>query len=80
VSRSHVPFSFWLGALVGVVAIGLAAITPVWPEWIEVTLGVDPDRGFGTAEWLVVALLFAVGSSLVCVSTLGWRGSVSEGR
>jgi len=32
-----------------------AAITSVWPDWIE-AFGWDPDHGDGSAEWAFVAV------------------------
>lgn len=32
-----------------------AALTAVWPNWIELLGLGDPDRGNGYAEWAVVA-------------------------
>jgi hypothetical protein len=37
-----------------------AGVTLIWPDWIETTLGVDPDSGSGTAEWAVVIVLAAI--------------------
>ena len=34
----------------------LGAGTVVWPDWLELLTGLDPDRGQGWAEWLVAAL------------------------
>jgi hypothetical protein len=37
-----------------------AGITLIWPDWIETTIGVDPDSGSGTAEWAVIIVLAAI--------------------
>lgn len=47
---------------VGVVAFAVAMLTLLLPEWLEVTFGLDPDEGTGSAEQAVTAgagLLFA---------------------
>ena len=51
-----------LSALLG----ALTVLTAVWPDWIEGLLGVDPDGGTGTVEWLIVAAL-AVATVVVAV-------------
>lgn len=52
----------------------LFVATLVWPEWIEMTFGVDPDHGDGSLEWLIlgVTALCAIGASLR--ARAGWRG------
>jgi hypothetical protein len=61
--------------------IGLAVLstllfvaTVAWPEWIEVIFGVEPDRGDGSLEWLImgVTALCAIGALLRAYGD--WRG------
>ena len=43
----------WLAAL-------LAAVTGLWPDWIELVWHTDPDHHSGSTEWgLVIALMLA---------------------
>jgi hypothetical protein len=47
------------------VALGvISAVTLVWPDWIELVFGADPDGGNGGAEWGVV-LGFAAAALIV---------------
>ena len=49
-----------LAVLTGV----LGLVTAVWPDWIEIVFGVEPDQGSGALEWGLVVALFA--ASAVC--------------
>lgn len=56
---------FWVEAASAWLSLALAVLTLLWRNWIEVAFGFDPDRGSGSAEWLIAAasagatLLFA---------------------
>ena len=64
---------FWLesalGSFTGVVTI----VTIFWHDWIEAVFGVDPDKGNGTAEWLVVLILLVITLTLAAVARVEWR-------
>jgi hypothetical protein len=57
---------FWAECSLAALAAVLAVLTAVWPNWIELLFGADPDGGDGSAEWgivatlVVVAIIFAV--------------------
>jgi hypothetical protein len=51
-------------------AFVLLGLTLVWPRWIELVFGVDPDGGSGALEWLIVLVSSTV---LLAASTLAWR-------
>lgn len=56
----------WL--LVEVVLAGLsgvlAAVTFVWPDWIELVFRVNPDGGNGWLEWAVAGSLLLASAAL----------------
>ena len=48
-----------VSGVLAAVATSAAAVTVAVPEWIEDAFGVDPDRGSGAVEWMIVGLLLA---------------------
>ncbi|MBV9097895.1 MAG: hypothetical protein JO079_07550, partial [Frankiaceae bacterium] len=58
--RNRVSVESALGLVAGLVAL----VTIVWPDWIELLTGVDPDHHNGSIEWVVAAALFAVAAAL----------------
>jgi len=66
-------FRFWLESVFGSCAGVLAVVTIFWRDWIEAVFGVDPDKGNGTAEWLVVLILLAVALALAAAARGEWR-------
>lgn len=71
--RSGLRHRFWLESVLGSVA-GLAAITTLLRhDWLEVVSGMDPDRGNGTAEWLVLLVLLVLTVALAAGARHEWR-------
>jgi hypothetical protein len=66
---------FWLESLLGSITGVIAIITLFWHDWIETIFGVDPDKGNGSAEWLVVLILLAVTLTLANGARLEWRSA-----
>ncbi len=64
---------FWLESVFGSFTGALAIVTIFWHDWIETVFGVDPDRGNGTAEWLVVLILLMITLTLAAVARIEWR-------
>jgi hypothetical protein len=51
--------------------MGLLAI--VWPEWIELVFGIDPDGGSGALEWGLAAILFTLAVTAGAMAARGAR-------
>lgn len=51
----------------------LAALTMVWPDWIEEIFGVDPDRHSGLLEWMIVVGLAVVSVVSGILARVEWR-------
>jgi len=47
--------------------------TLVQRDWIEIVIGVDPDQGNGTLEWLIVGALLVVTITLFTLASYEWR-------
>jgi hypothetical protein len=63
-----------------VVAAALALLTAVWPDWIEMLLGVDPDGHSGAVEWAIVFALAVIAAALGVSARVQWvRGSIGTG-
>jgi apolipoprotein N-acyltransferase len=55
----------------------LFVITLVWHDWIEIIFGVDPDRGNGWLEWLIVLVAFGLTLAFSVSARQEWRRSAS---
>jgi len=44
----------------------LAAVTVVWPAWLEAVSPLEPDAGTGEAEWWIV-LVLALGAVVLAI-------------
>jgi hypothetical protein len=72
-------YRFWLESVFGSITGILTVVTLFWHDWIEVIFRVDPDKGSGSAEWLVIVLLLLVTVTLAVAARIEWRRTqVSE--
>jgi hypothetical protein len=62
-----------VGALFGLLAGVLGAVTLISHDWIETVFGVDPDAGSGAVEDLIVVVCFAVSLVGFRLAWVGWQ-------
>jgi|tagenome__1003787_1003787.scaffolds.fasta_scaffold20859561_3 hypothetical protein len=67
---------YWIEVALAVVAAGFAALTLITREWIELLLGVDPDKGNGALEWAIVIALFVASAALALIAR--WEQKASH--
>jgi hypothetical protein len=72
----HFTWRFWVEGVAAGAASLLLVVTLVWPTWIELVFGMDPDSGNGVVEWLtvLVAAICSLASSALALRE--WRGSL----
>ncbi len=64
---------FWIEAALALLTGFLALITPIFPDWIELISGWDPDQHDGSVERLIVIGLFIVCAALFGLAFTEWR-------
>jgi hypothetical protein len=64
---------FWIEMVLGSIGGILCVITPIWPDWIEILTGWDPDRHDGSVEWLISGGLLIVTAILLGLAAVEWR-------
>jgi DMSO/TMAO reductase YedYZ heme-binding membrane subunit len=77
---SGLRYRFWLESILGSITGVVAVVTVFWHDWIEAVLGVDPDKGNGSAEWLVVLILLILTVALAVGARLEWHRTQLAGR
>ena len=70
---SSLRYRFWLESIFGSITGVVAVVTLFWHDWIEAVFGVDPDKGSGSAEWLVVSILLFLAVALAVGARLEWH-------
>jgi len=66
-------YRFWLESILGSITGVVAVVTLFSHDWIEAVFGVDPDKGSGSAEWLVVLILLLLTVAFAAGARLEWR-------
>jgi hypothetical protein len=51
---------FWDETIMAAACGILFILTLVWPRWLELVFGFDPDHGSGAAEWAVTGVILAL--------------------
>jgi hypothetical protein len=64
---------FWVAVVASGCSSLLFIVTLGWPEWIELWFGVDPDRGNGSVEWLIVSLSAVAAIIVFAIAAMEWR-------
>jgi hypothetical protein len=59
---------FWIEVALAVIAAGLAILTLITREWIELLFGIDLDKGSGALEWAIVIALFVASAALALIA------------
>jgi hypothetical protein len=72
-------YRFWLESILGSLTGMVAVVTLFRHDWIEAVFRVDPDKGNGSAEWLVVSILLFLAVALAVGARLEWhRAQLAE--
>jgi len=64
---------FWVEAALAVASAALLVLTLLWYDWVELILGVQPDRGDGSLEWLLLVVLLVATSANSALARREWR-------
>jgi hypothetical protein len=68
---------FWVEVALGSLTAALVLVTLVWPQWIEMIFGVEPDGGNGSLEWAVVGALSLTTICFLLLARAEWRRAVT---
>lgn len=70
---TQVPRRFWLELGLAGFSAFLLLLTLVTREWVELIFRVDPDRGNGSFEWLVVVTALVATVTFSMLARLEWQ-------
>jgi hypothetical protein len=74
--RQKTSFRFRVELIAGMTSLVMAAVTWLWPRWIEAVLALSPDAGNGETEWALTGGLLLVAAILfirLASSGAAWR-------
>jgi hypothetical protein len=72
-TRKNFRHRFWIESVFALATGILALVTPVFPDWIEVLTGWDPDQHDGSVERYIVVGLFIITVILFALAFTEWR-------
>ena len=64
---------FWVEFVLACLSGSLTVLTLIWPNWIELLFGVEPDGGDGSLEWTLVVVLLIVTGVVSALARIEWR-------
>jgi hypothetical protein len=75
--KDSIGRGFWVRLALAAISAALLVVTLVWHDWVEIVFRVDPDRGNGWLEWLIVAAAFGLTLTFSVSARQEWRRSTS---
>lgn len=72
-SSKPVRSRFWVECALALISGNLAVLTLLWPNWIELIFGVEPDGGDGSLEWVLVGLCVGATVAFSALARTEWR-------
>lgn len=63
-TRTQLQRRYRIEAVLGWLALVLAIVTAIVPDWIEAISTTDPDAGSGALEWTIVGMLVVAAALL----------------
>ncbi len=76
--RRNIRRLFWIETALAAISGLLALVTTIFPDWIELVSGWDPDQHDGSVERLIIIGLFVVAVALAAAAAIEWRRSPAE--
>ena len=69
---------FWLEFAFAAASAAALLLALLFPDWIEIVFGVNPDGGTGSLEWLVFGSIAASGIACSVLARREWLRSQGE--
>ncbi len=63
---------FWVESGAAVVTGVVLVVTALWPNWIELVFGAEPDGGGGELEWMLVGAMALATVTLCLLARVEW--------